>query len=578
MVKLTDKKKHLLCDVAFFAMLAVLAVAYAWKAPRGFGTVDESFYPTIPYRLWQGDSLISGEWHVSQLVGLLQYPYMLLFRHFSPNNDGVYLAYRYFYFATLIVCAAIVYIMLRRYDGKKCLGAFAAAALFVAYTPACSMTLSYNTMCIMSITLACTALITAKGKAGKYVFSGLAFASAVLCSPYLVLTYALYSILLFIKRGKLKKNGDTDGAAGLLRAWAFFSLGCGILAAVLAAFLFSRTTLSQILASVNGILSDPEHSGVTIWVKIARWFYFVFIFHWPMTVAAVGTLGVFAAWHYDKRREEHRWLYYVICGVYMLILLVYLNSLYIYNFRLNLSMPLATLIIYILGGRKEKRVFRLMYLPGLCYSFCVHLASNTGYNCINSALHICNIAGAYIIMDEAVLLWRDGKKRERISAAILAVCVSAQFVFVLKEVLTTSFSMYDGRIVDEVDMLYSKVEKGPFKGLYFYEDEHYDYNSYYDQTQIARDAEGKNVVYYMFAPWLYVADEKESSSFSGWMSFADTDILFERMMAYWEVNPDKVPDVVYIDKATFGWEKALTVLNPNCYPVTETEYGFLIQK
>lgn len=578
MVKLTEKKRSLLCDAAFIAFMLVLAVAFAWKAPRGFATVDESFYPTIPYRLWQGDSLLSQEWHVSQFVGLLQYPYMLLFRAFSPTNDGIYLAFRYFYFATLLVGAVLVYILLRRYDGKKRIAAFAAAAMYLSHTPYCSMSISYNNLCLIYMGLAGVLLVTAGGHDWKYIASGLCFAAAVLCSPYLAAIWVLYSVLLFIKCGRLKKAGERDERAKILRAWVMFTLGCAVLAAILAVFVLSRTSLDRVIRSIEGILTDPEHSGTNVFDKIQVWLYYIMIYHRPMIAAFAGTGAVFAAWHFDKRREEHKWIYYAVSALFMLYLLWYLNRLYIYNMRLVIAMPLLTLIVYILGGRKEKRVFRFIYLPGWCYSVCVHFASNTEYECILFALHICNIAGAYIIANEAVTLWKNGKKTERTASALLALCVAGLVTLNLKETLTTSFSMWDGRIVDKVDMLYSKVETGPFKGLYFYEDEHYDYEEQYKWTQPARDAEGDTVLYYMFASWLYVADEKDSSSFSGWMSFADVGVMFERMRLYWDINPEKVPDVVYVDKGTGGWQRALEVFNPNGYPVTELEHGYLIQK
>ncbi len=578
MPKLTEKRKSLMCDAAFVAFMLLLAYAFAWKAPRGFCTVDESFYPTIPYRLWQGDSLLSQEWHASQLVGLLQYPYMLLFRHFSPSNDGVFLAFRYFYFATLLVGAAIVYVLLRRYDGAKRVGAFAAAAMYLSHTPYVSMSISYNNLCLIYLGLAGVLLVTASGRDWKYVAGGLCFAAAVLCSPYLVAIWAVYSLLLFIKCARLKKAGEREECKKILRAWAMFTLGCAILAAILAAFVLSRTPIDRVIRSIPGILADPEHSGTNVVDKLRVWLFYIVVYHFPMVGAIGGTGIMLIVWHFDKRREEHRWIYYAVSAVFMLYLLWFLNRLYLYNMRLLISMPFLTLIVYILGGRKEKRVFRFIYLPGWCYSLCVHFASNTEYECILFALHICNIAGAYIIANEAVSLWKNGKKTARASSALLALCVAGLITLNLKETLTTSFSMWDGRIVDEVNMLYAKVEQGPCKGLMFYEDEHYDHNVFYRQTRPARDAEGNTVVYYSFTPWMYVADEKESASFSGWMSFGSPDVLLERMELYWEINPEKVADVVYVDKSADGWEEALVALNPNNYPVTDLGNAYLIEK
>ena len=580
MSKLTDKKKGRLCDAAFVALFAALALIYAWKAPRGFCSSDEAFYATITYRLWQGDALLSGEWHVSQLVALLEYPFMLLFRLFSPTNDGVYLALRYFYFAALLVCGAAVYLLLRRCDGAKRPAALAAAAMLVSHVPFALYTLSYNTLCVMSMTLAGVLLVSAGGRAWKYAAAGLCFAGAVLCCPYLVLIWAAYSLLLIVRCARLKKAGDGAGAARILRAWAWFTLGCVLLAGVLAAFVLSRTTPGKILASLPGIFADPEHAAIGLGRKIEKWLYYIFVYDRLMTLTAIATAALLAAWHFDKRREEHRWAYYLPLGALMLWLLFHLDGLLgLFNMRVNPSMPFLTLAAYIIGGKREKRMFRLVFLPGLAYSFCVHLGSNTEYACMFLALHVCNVAGAYIITNEAICLWQSGKRTARAASAVLAVCVAALIALNVKSVMTTSFSLYGGRIVDDVRTCYSKVETGPCKGLYFTEEEHYDYIARYEQTELARNAEGETVLYYVpSAPWLYVADEKDSASFSGWMSFGEPDVLLERMKLYWEINPEKVADVVYIDKGADGWEEALAALNPNGYSVTDLGDAYLIKK
>lgn len=91
------KKKITRIDALFILLLLFMAVFYAWRLPHGYAGIDEGFYCTVPYRLWQGDSLISQEWHVSQLSGLLLYPFMLLYRFFGGTGEGIILTFRYFY-------------------------------------------------------------------------------------------------------------------------------------------------------------------------------------------------------------------------------------------------------------------------------------------------------------------------------------------------------------------------------------------------------------------------------------------------------------------------------------------------
>ena len=59
-------------------VLAILSAAgfLFWKCQFGFGNIDESFYITIPYRLFQGDALFLQEWHLSQMAGVITMPFV----------------------------------------------------------------------------------------------------------------------------------------------------------------------------------------------------------------------------------------------------------------------------------------------------------------------------------------------------------------------------------------------------------------------------------------------------------------------------------------------------------------------
>ena len=66
-------------DAVFFMLLGLTAVFFCWRCRYGFAEADEAFYPTIAYRLTQGDRLLVDEWHMSQLSSVLLYLPVLLF-------------------------------------------------------------------------------------------------------------------------------------------------------------------------------------------------------------------------------------------------------------------------------------------------------------------------------------------------------------------------------------------------------------------------------------------------------------------------------------------------------------------
>jgi len=61
-----------LSQILFYCLLFLLsAILVFWKCRYGFANIDESFYLTIPYRLYQGDALFAHEWHLSQMSLML---------------------------------------------------------------------------------------------------------------------------------------------------------------------------------------------------------------------------------------------------------------------------------------------------------------------------------------------------------------------------------------------------------------------------------------------------------------------------------------------------------------------------
>ena len=72
-------------DAVFFMLLGLTAVFFCWRCRYGFAEADEAFYPTIAYRLTQGDRLLVDEWHMSQLSSVLLYLPVLLFTRLTGS-------------------------------------------------------------------------------------------------------------------------------------------------------------------------------------------------------------------------------------------------------------------------------------------------------------------------------------------------------------------------------------------------------------------------------------------------------------------------------------------------------------
>lgn len=165
-------------DAVFFMLLGLTAVFFCWRCRYGFAEADEAFYPTIAYRLTQGDRLLVDEWHMSQLSSVLLYLPVLLFTRLTGGTAGIYLALRYLYVAVQCLVAATVYLRLRRYHS---LGAAAGALALAVYAPYGINALSYNSLGILLMAMTGALLVPAEEESrAAYILAGLSFAGSVL--------------------------------------------------------------------------------------------------------------------------------------------------------------------------------------------------------------------------------------------------------------------------------------------------------------------------------------------------------------------------------------------------------------
>lgn len=236
-------------DVIFGVLLTAVIFIHLSRIRLGNVDIDEGFYLTVPYRLAQGESLLADEWHVSQLVGFLLYPFVKCYLLIHGNTEGIYLASRYVYLACLTGSAIVSYILLRKRNRYM---AAIANIMFALFTHACLRTLSYNTIGMLAVWLMASVLMAdLKAFRLQHFITGVLLACAVLCCPYMILAYVLYMIACLWKRQKKETFG--------IEAWGWVTAGSGFIALIFIGFVLSRTSFATVLESIGYILTDPAH-------------------------------------------------------------------------------------------------------------------------------------------------------------------------------------------------------------------------------------------------------------------------------------------------------------------------------
>lgn len=518
----------------FYALgFLALSAFLLWKCRFGYANMDEAFYLTIPYRLCAGDSLLIHEWHLSQLSGFLLYPIMKLYLALFGNTEGMLLRFRLL-FTVLWACSALFfYIRLKRLSRP---GAMAASLAFLVFAPFGLMALSYNSMGLLLLLYAGVIAATADpDRRLPFGLAGLFFAGAVLCCPYLLLLYGLFTAAAII--GALRKKGT------LLRCWLAFSAGCAVLLAAFCLFLFSRGSLAQVVGVFPRLFEDPEHVRVGLGASTVGYLRCIVSCNrlFPLCLAAAAGI----CW-LSKRRGKAAAGLLAMCLVCLAAQIGFLVQKPYLNF---VMFPLSLLAPYcaLHSNKAEVRLpFFAIWLPGAVYTYCIYLSSNQQFYAVSSAAAVMTAASLVILAAFVGELEQDGGKRKTLSAlrAAAILLVAVQLCAEVSLRYTTVFWEPEGMRAQTV-----QAETGPEKGIWMTPERHaHTLQMERDAERIREDESVEKVLFLSTDTQLYLSAEKEMATFSAWLSEVN-EISVHRLDLYFALFPEKIPDGIYIDPA-----------------------------
>ena len=513
--------------------LALFCLALCvWKIPRGTAITDEALYLTIPYRFLQGDTPLLHEWHVTQLAGLLLLPLLRLWLLIAGSTEGILLAFRGLFVLLHSLTALYLWARLRRFSRP---GALFAALMFLVYSPMNIAALSYNSMGIDLLALVFVTLACGGGRTWEAVVSGLCFAGAVLCNPWFFLLYPLYTlaVILFSRRGM--------SPCLAARFWLGFTAAAAALA--LLAFLpvllsgelpLLRETLPAILSGDTA--EHPTRSLFGILYGIWASFHKNALFVPTLAVSALMCLCIL----FDRRRQEHAPLYLLIAALlsvaYALWFRIYANTVMnYYMFPVNI----VGFFSWLLSERKRNGLFFFVWLPGLLCWFCSAAASNLGFINIASVSTLNTLASVCFVFDAMAPL-RRGRGLARLSAALMLLSVLIPFALLLE---CKALSVYPMRPVSASS---EKIEHGALRGLYAEPEEKAQFEDAWEAAAPVRAEASGFVAYLTDAPGLYLSDPKRCGAFSAWFPGVSVRDNLPRLLEYWELFPDRVPERIFV--------------------------------
>ena len=514
---------------------AVFLAAWAflfWKCRFGFGNIDESFYLTVPYRLCRGDTLLLHEWHLSQTSGFLLVPAMRLFLLTHGSTAGILLWFRRLYTAVWGLAALFFCFRLRRFSLP---GAMLASLVFLLYAPFGIMALSYNSMGILLLLNAGILGATARRyRALQLTLAGLFLAGAVLCCPYLLLLYLLFTLPALA--AALRKRADA------VRCWLFVSLGALLLFLLFCACILPGGGLAMLPKVLPLILNDPEHPPLSLWYKARRYLLSVLGCSPLFPPALLITLALTLI---CRRRGGRVWGFAAVCLCAAgLELWFFLRDAYLNYFLFPLCLP--GFYCALCGDDPEAlRLFRWVWLPGLVYSFCIHLSSNQEFYAISSAATVMSISGVVLSARFLALQGLDALPgRTKCAAALLSFALLMALQLGAESVLRYRAVFWESAGMGAQTAM---AEEGPERGLRMTPARLRDYEARLADAAVLReDAQIGRVLFLSENTWLYLCAEKDFATYSAWLSGVNENSL-ARLEAYFTLFPERTPDAVCLD-------------------------------
>ena len=570
-------------DIIFYVLLAS-AVGYAfWKCFYGFGGLDEAFYLTIPQRFIQGDAFFLDEWHLSQMCSIMLVPFTAVYHMFTGSFDGAILAARFFYVIVHAAAAFVIYRRLRKYGYITLF----ASLLYFVYTPYDIMAYSYNTMGLDLVVLAGVLLGTANyDKELSIIFSGLCFAGAVLCNPYLAFGYLLYALCVVVHL--IIKNKDTSFALKsemfALKTFIWFTVGVLAYAVVFLVIVLSRAGINDIMTALPKMLDDPEHVQVPFYEELRRYFNSIINFHVHFKYALVAYGIMLITLIFDKKRKVHRSVYLIVSIIIAMfsiaLTLPELTTRY-YN-AIMFPMIFVSITSYILCDRKPKELFVSLFSLGILYTLCMNFSSNQYFYVISMASTAANMAGFVFLAQ----LMRELKERDdeldyaktlKVSSVVfvtLLICLQAFVQLTAK----TNHCFWDGY----TNTLTTEMKVGPAKGIKTTKTNANNYTAKYKDVVQLKSKERANTLFLTDTTWMYLALDYPYAVYCsaiGTESIVPFDRISARLDSYWETNQAKLPKYVYIPKdSKWSVTDACKKFTDMGYKLSEHDLSYVLEK
>lgn len=567
------QKRFTRIDAAALLVFAAVWIYYIVIVRYGVCFPDESQFITTAERFVHGDRPLVDDWHLAQLSCLFLCPFYKLYVAVKGSTAGIILFLRYLFTALNAVVYWVTYLHLRKYRWLS----LVTTLLFCINVPAGLFAWYYYTASIRLLMVACLLLFAEKKTPLSLMISGVLFALSVVYQPGFALMYFAFTVLVWLRFFRKKKGrAFADGFDFCLDAstWLWFSASIFVCAAALLTFVFIRSGLRNILATLPYMfLTDPEYdysAGGSAWSVVFRKLSeAVGVYGYACLAAAILVIALSAAYACGRFRSRRsiarKTLFCAACAVWIWSCVP--------TFRLlSGTLPFAGIFFkiypvtlfwlglacYLLCERKDRRLF-CFWIVSLCASLGVDLTSE---------LSIANGAPISYVADLAffVQLVRELREAEPVRKSAGANSLRARkaarradaSVRWATRLACGCFALWfactlvrDNTILPMHYLQHTPArsftavcESGPCAGIRYPEAYRDAYEKMLADVDAFKRTQPKNLFVYGMAPELYLYAGLPYAAYNSWIWRKPS--YLQRNALYWALHPERQPSCVYI--------------------------------
>lgn len=490
---------------------------------------DEMYSIAEGLRFFKGDAMLVDDWNLGQMTGFLLIPFIALFKLFSGGTtEGILLFMRFMYLAFKLIISGYCLYRLDKYrGGVKRRYSVIGIAFYYFFTPFNIDGLTYNTIAIAMILVMGILLLTNRNKKSDFYLFGVCLAIAILAHPYLMLIYVLGTLILVLYAVINAGKKDKTLINTYISQWLFITFGAAAVAVIFCIYIFSNASLSDITINLRYMLSDPEHNEPFVDKLVS-----VIVEFFKRSKIYLNIFCIAAIFIFSKRKTMLTVLSAAVLTL-SCIDIFKASSSYVENFFYIpfVWFGIEELIIY-----KNKRHM-------VIYAFCllsvagISLGTNTGI--ISASAAMCPIASFSVIFLGDNREWIENQQRGKRFKEPAVMCMFGMMLLCVLFMRTFKVWIH---YMDRGNVEYF-VERGPLKGTFTYDYIYYKTRAIMDDFDKIEYSDDDVLFVGSGGSFPYVYADMNIGTLS--VSFFDLD--YDRIETYFELHPDKEPDVIYYD-------------------------------